>query len=100
MSKRERNWLTSILLFARSSSRRLSRRPCSGYLLQLAAFRQREIKTALAPEVSQRRLRLVLDLIFFADNQVGAVGLENHHMGRNVDRLRVLARLINIHLRG
>src|SRR5260370_32004839 len=98
--KRERNRVTIILLVDRKLYHRHSRRPCSGYLLQLAAFRQREIKTALAPEVSQRRLRLVLDLIFFTDNTVGALVLKNHHMGRNVDRLRVLGTLINIHLRG
>src|SRR6266704_2350358 len=70
-----------------------------GYLLQLALFRQREIKTAVGPKVSQRRLRLVLDLIFLTDNHRRAIGLKDHHVGRNMDGIRVPGRLINIHLR-
>src|SRR5260370_295631 len=76
-----------------------SRRPRRGHLLQLALFRQREIKTAVGPKVGQRRLRLVLDLIFLTDNHRRAIGLKDHHVGRNVDGLRVPGRLLNIHLR-
>ena len=98
--ERERNRVMIIFLVDRSLHDRHSRRPGSGHLLKLALFRQCEIKSAVAPEVSYRRLRLVLYLVFFADIQRRAVWLKNHHVRRYVDRFRVLGRLINIHLRG
>ncbi len=97
--KRKRDRIAIFLLVNRKLHHRHSRRPCGGYLLQLAVFRQCKIKTAFGLVVSRRRLRLVLDLIFFADGHRRAVWLEDHHVGRHVDRLRVLGRFINIHLR-
>src|SRR5260370_17934746 len=77
--ERERNRVTIILLVDRKLYHRHSRWPCSGSLLQLAAFRQREIKTALAPERRQRRLRLVLHFLSSASNPVAPLALNIPH---------------------
>ena len=69
-----------ILLVDGKLHDRHARWPGSGYLLELALFRQCEIKTTVAPEISHRRLRLVLYLVFFADSQRRTVRLKDHHV--------------------
>ena len=97
--KRERNRIAIALFVDRHLHHRHSSRPGSGYMLKLALFRQCEIKTSFASVEGHRRLRLVLDLILFPDAHRRALRLKDHHMQRNVDRLGILGRLINIHLR-
>src|SRR5260370_30689349 len=97
-AERKRNRIPIFLLIDRRLHPGPSRRPRGGYLLQLAILRYRKIKTALGSVESHRRLRLVLDLIFFTDNHLRARLLKNHHLGRNVDLLGVLFPFVNIHL--
>ena len=64
----KRNRVPVVLLIDRKLDDGHSRRPRGGYLLKFALFRQSEVESAIGAEIRLRRLGLVLDLIFFADD--------------------------------
>jgi len=64
----------------------------SGDLLQLSFIRHGEVEISVGAKIGGGRLGVVLQRIFFADDQIGAVGLKKYHARGDRDGFGVFGR--------